>query len=80
MSWWSFRPYVSVAQRQVKAKREVEKLRKKGRTITPVQIAGMAANPDSFSQGSARRCEKKSTVALEGATPTPLMVRGPFDT
>ena|SRR2546428_10399576 len=40
MSWWSFRPYVSVAQRQVKAKREVEKLRKKGRTITPVQIAG----------------------------------------
>ena len=40
MSWWSFRPYVSVAQRQVKAKREVEKLRKKERTITPVQIAG----------------------------------------
>jgi uncharacterized Zn finger protein len=42
MSWWSFKPYVSVAQRQAKAKREVEKLRKKGQTITPVHIEGKA--------------------------------------
>src|SRR4051794_24984468 len=40
MGWWSFRPYVSVAQRQAKAKREVEKLRKKGQTISPVHIEG----------------------------------------
>src|SRR5215208_688935 len=42
MGWWSFRPYVSVAKRQAKAKREVEKLRKKGQTITPVKIEGKA--------------------------------------
>jgi uncharacterized Zn finger protein len=40
MSWWSFRPYVSVAQRQAKARREVAKLKKKGRTVTPVEIDG----------------------------------------
>jgi uncharacterized Zn finger protein len=42
MSWWSFKPYVSVAQRQAKGQREVEKLRKKGQTITPVRIDGKA--------------------------------------
>jgi uncharacterized Zn finger protein len=42
MSWWSFKPYVSVAERGVKARVEVEKLRKKGRTITPVHIEGRA--------------------------------------
>jgi uncharacterized Zn finger protein len=42
MSWWGFKPYVSVAQRQARAKREVEKLRKKGRAITPVHIEGRA--------------------------------------
>ena len=42
MSWWSFQPYVTVAQRQARAKRQVDKLRKKGQTITPVQIEGKA--------------------------------------
>src|SRR5258705_13798139 len=42
MGWWSFRPYVSVAQRRAKAQREVAKLKKNGRTITPVEIAGKA--------------------------------------
>ena len=38
--WWSFRPYVSAAQRRANAAREVKKLAKKGRTILPVEIAG----------------------------------------
>ena len=42
MGWWSFQPYVSVAQRQAKANREVEKLRKKGQTISPIHIEGKA--------------------------------------
>lgn len=42
MGWWSFsyKPYVSVAQRQAKAKREVQKLAKNGRVVTPVAIVG----------------------------------------
>lgn len=40
MGWWSYRPYVSVAARQAKASREVQKLAKKGRVITPVKIEG----------------------------------------
>ena len=40
MSWWSFRPYVSVAQRRANAAREVAKLKKKGRTISPVVLDG----------------------------------------
>jgi uncharacterized Zn finger protein len=40
MSWWSYQPYVSVAQRKVNAAREVEKLRKKGQTVSPVVLDG----------------------------------------
>ena len=42
MNWWSFQPYVSVAQRRAKAAREVEKLKKKGRAVSPVVIEGRA--------------------------------------
>jgi len=42
MSWYDYdyRPYVSVAQRRAKAAREVEKLKKKGRAVSPVVIEG----------------------------------------
>jgi uncharacterized Zn finger protein len=40
-SYWGFKPYVSVHQRQAKAKREMEKLAKKGKTISPVKIDGL---------------------------------------
>lgn len=43
MSWgWSWRPYVSVAQRKAQAARAVEKLRKKGVTLQPVRLNGRA--------------------------------------
>lgn len=40
MGWYSFRPYVPVAQRRANAAREMSKLAKKGQTITPVTIEG----------------------------------------
>lgn len=42
MSWYSrgWAPYVPVAQRQRMAAQEIARLRKAGKTITPVQIAG----------------------------------------
>ena len=40
MSYYGFRPYVSVAQRRLQALREMQKLKKKGQTISPVAING----------------------------------------
>ena len=42
MSWgYGFRPYVSVAERREKAKREMDKLRKKGVNVQAVEIEGL---------------------------------------
>lgn len=40
MRYYGFPPYVPVAQRRAQAAREMEKLRKKGRTIAPLVIEG----------------------------------------
>lgn len=40
MSWYSFKPYVSVAKRRENAAREMAALQKKGRKISPVHIEG----------------------------------------
>jgi uncharacterized Zn finger protein len=40
MSYYGFRPYVPVAKRRAIAAREIENLKKKGRTISPVVIEG----------------------------------------
>ena len=40
MSWYSFRPYVSVAERRRKAAKETAKLAKKGIRFSPVAIQG----------------------------------------
>ncbi|HMO25362.1 MAG TPA: SWIM zinc finger family protein [Tepidisphaeraceae bacterium] len=40
MSWWSYKPYVSVAQRRANASKEIAKLKKKGQTILPIQLEG----------------------------------------
>ncbi len=37
---WGWRPYVSVAERRMKAAREMEKRRKKGHPVSPVTIEG----------------------------------------
>ncbi len=38
MAYFQWRPYVSVAQRRAKAQKQMEKLRKKGKNIQPVEI------------------------------------------
>lgn len=40
MSWYSFRPYVSVAERRRKAEKAAKKMAKDGRALSPVQLAG----------------------------------------
>ena len=40
MSWYSFRPYVSVAQRRASAAKEAAKMAKKGIAFSPVTIPG----------------------------------------
>jgi uncharacterized Zn finger protein len=42
MGWYSWRPYVPVAERRRKAARELEKLGRKGMTVQPVCIEGRA--------------------------------------
>lgn len=41
MSWWGYKPYVSAAQRQAKAKRHAASLAKKGQVCCPIQIEGL---------------------------------------
>ena len=38
--WWSFKPYVSVAERRAKALLEVQKLEKKGQKVLPIRLEG----------------------------------------
>jgi uncharacterized Zn finger protein len=40
VSYYGFRPYVPVAKRRAQAAREMEKLRKKGKVVSPVVIEG----------------------------------------
>ena len=40
MSFWSFQPYVTVAERRAKAAKEAAKLKKQGRALSPVVVKG----------------------------------------
>ena len=40
MSWYGFRPYVSVAERRRNALKEIEKRRKKGLAVNPITLTG----------------------------------------
>jgi len=40
MSYWGFRPHVPVAARRAQAAKEIEKLGKKGRAVSPVVVEG----------------------------------------
>jgi len=40
MSFWSYQPYVSVAERRAKAAKEVAKLKKQGGAVSPVVVEG----------------------------------------
>jgi uncharacterized Zn finger protein len=40
MSWYYYKPYVSVAKRQANALKELKKLQRSGRTISPITVDG----------------------------------------
>ena len=55
MSYYGFRPYVPVAKRRAIAARELEKLRKKGRKISPVVLEGRHDRSNLLGQGLVRK-------------------------
>jgi uncharacterized Zn finger protein len=63
MSWWSYRPYVSVAQRRAKAHRKLAQLAKKGHVATPVEITGRAIATTFWGQAWCDHLESYSDFA-----------------
>ena len=51
MSFWSFQPYVTVAERRAKAAKEAAKLKKQGRALSPVVVKGMVTPLDILAPG-----------------------------
>ncbi|MFW6005625.1 MAG: hypothetical protein ACOCPN_04015, partial [Desulfonatronovibrionaceae bacterium] len=63
MSRWGFAPYVPVAQRRAMARREMEKLRKKGKNICPVEIEGRVIARSFWGKGWCEHLESFSDFA-----------------
>jgi uncharacterized Zn finger protein len=61
--WWSFRPYVSVASRRQNALREISKLEKSGRKISPVQLEGRTIANTFWGKAWCRHLESYSDYA-----------------
>src|ERR1017187_4308741 len=60
---WGFRPYVSVAERRRKALREMEKRRKKGLDVSPVEIEGRAIVKTFWGKAWCENLERYSDYA-----------------
>jgi hypothetical protein len=60
---YGFRPYVSVAARRAQAARELTKLQKKGRTISPVAIEGRKIAKTFWGEGWCDNLERYSDYA-----------------
>jgi uncharacterized Zn finger protein len=63
MSYFGFRPYVSVAQKRRQAETELAKLRKRGRPITPVAIKGRTIATTFWGQSWCTNLERYSDFA-----------------
>jgi hypothetical protein len=63
MSFYHWRPYVTVQQRQAQARREVAKLEKKGRKTAPVTIAGRAITTSFWGKAWCSNLERYSDFA-----------------
>jgi uncharacterized Zn finger protein len=64
MSFWNrYPPYVPVAERRAKAKRQMEKLRKKGKNIQPVEIEGRKIAQSFWGKGWCDHLESFSDYA-----------------
>jgi uncharacterized Zn finger protein len=60
---FEWRPYVSVAERRLRAEREIAKLRKKGRAIAPVTIEGRKITKNFWGQSWCMNLERYSDFA-----------------
>ena len=60
---WGWRPYVSVAERRLKAYREMEKRRKKGLPVSPVVIEGRALVKTFWGKAWCENLERYSDYA-----------------
>lgn len=63
MSFYEWRPYVSVAERRRQAERELAKLRKKGQSIFPVKIEGRAIAASFWGKSWCENLERYSDYA-----------------
>lgn len=63
MSFYGWRPYVSVAQRRAKAHKEMEQLRKKGKDIQPVELDGRKIATSFWGKGWCDHLESFSDFA-----------------
>ena len=63
MAFYGWRPYVSVAERQRKAMREVEKRRKKGQPVSPIIIEGRAIAKTFWGKSWCENLERYSDYA-----------------
>jgi uncharacterized Zn finger protein len=63
MDFYGWKPYVSVAERQRKAMREIEKRRKKGHPISPVTIDGRAIAKTFWGKSWCENLERYSDYA-----------------
>ena len=63
MSWYYYRPYVSVAERRAKAAKHAQKFAKKGTKLAPVTIAGRTIARTFWGQAWCRHLESFSDYA-----------------
>ena len=63
MGWYEFKPYVSVAERKLEAARRLAKLKKKGRTVAPVTIAGRKIAESFWGMSWCQNLERYSDYA-----------------
>jgi uncharacterized Zn finger protein/DNA-binding XRE family transcriptional regulator len=63
MSYWRWAPYVPVAERRAKARKQMEKLRKKGKNIQPVEIEGRIIARSFWGKGWCKHLESFSDYA-----------------
>jgi uncharacterized Zn finger protein len=63
MSYYGWAPYVSVAERRAKALKQMEKLKKKGMKVQPVQLSGRKIAASFWGQGWCDHMESFSDYA-----------------
>ena len=63
MAYWGWRPYVSVSQRRAQAAKAMDKLRKKGKNVQPVTIAGRTIATSFWGRAWCEHLEKFSDYA-----------------